>query len=189
MYAQRNILTQSLTWAIHLRADASPQGGRDFFVAEYDWCFMTRDIGASQEHVESLLKTEGMLISKRILPLSILGQRASSAVHKAQQLLKVLAMESESLQFTIGRTFTLLTDFGAESGMFNLPAEMSNPDGSAGTGQIQDVDYDDCGAPSALDSTLQRLFSKAMPIADCDHSLHHDPWAKPSCYLQHANRL
>ena len=188
IFAQHCILNTSTTWVVHLRADSSPQGGRDWFVVEYDWCAM-KDVGSSADagradHATHLLRSSKMKIDKRILPLSILGQRASSAVHKAQHVLRVLGMESESLPFTISRTYSLLTDFGAESSMFNLPAQQlevrADQSGARRQSKIlDDIDLDSdglshgAGDPVGLDSPFHRLFAKALPIADCDHSIHH----------------
>ena len=36
IYSKRYILNASGSFWLHLRADSSPQGGRDFFVSEFD---------------------------------------------------------------------------------------------------------------------------------------------------------
>lgn len=182
IYAQRNILTSKLTWAIHLRADSSPQGGRDFFLSEYDVLHMEGQL--SQQHVKWLFYRNQLRISKRILPVCILGQRASTTVHKAQQLLHALSLESESLSFSVQRTFSLLTDFGAEGGMINMPGSFLDKGMNAGANvpPIEDIADDDGhstlalatdGSGFGLESAFHRLFGKAMPIADTDHSVHH----------------
>ena len=182
IFAQKTILTTQSLWSIHLRADSSPQGGRDFFLSEHDVVQMQGSL--SHKHIRVLFKEGQLCIKNRLLPASILGQRASSAVHKAQQLLHSLSMESENLAFSVGRTFSLLTDFGAEGGMFNMPrssldAVVQEKGGSvAAAPVVMDLDCEgqivgaSLGLPP-LDSAFSRLFCKAMPIADCDHSIHH----------------
>lgn len=173
IFAQRTILTSKSTWAIHLRADSSPQGGRDWFLSEYDLVKMAGQI--SHKHVTWLLQRQQLSIVKRILPASILGQRASSTVHKAQQLVHALSLESESVQFSIQRTFSLLSDFGAEGGMINVPASSIDAFSHHHSHSAPDADFSDAAVDTGLQSALHRLFGKAMPIADCDHSIHHVP--------------
>lgn len=124
IYSRRYILTAQSEWFLHLRADSSPQGGRDYFICEFDWCqFRTlplpstsMDDDCSHSHVSNLLQTGAIALRTRILPLSIIGSRAASAVHKGRQLLRALALDSESLQISVARTMSLMFDFGAEAG-------------------------------------------------------------------------
>ena len=119
MYSRNFILSAQTEWFIHLRADSSPQGGRDYFVCEFDWCPIktinghasTASSDDEPEHVLDILS-----VKTRILPLSIIGSRAGSSVHKGQQLLKSLSMDSDSLPCSIARCMSLMFDFGAESG-------------------------------------------------------------------------
>lgn len=176
IFAQKTILSKRTLWAIHLRADSSPQGGRDFFLSEYDYVQIRGEL--SHKHVRWLFGQGQLSIKSRILPASILGQRASSTVHKAHQLLNALSAESESLQFSIGRTFSLLTDFGAEGGLYNMPrsslavVEAASVPSQPSHPAVQDLEGNsDDSIP--LDSSFHRLFCKAIPVADCDHSIHH----------------
>ena len=95
MVYSRCLLDLAAPWYVHLRADSSPQGGRAWSVVEMD-----------------LNEGKGGKICNRLLPLSILSQRAGSAVHRGQQMLQVLDLERGSLQTTLDRTFSLLSDFG-----------------------------------------------------------------------------
>ena len=103
-------------WYIHLRADSSPQGGRDYFICEYDHVRIGSALGTGKQHLSGLLESGNMTLTTRILPLSIIGSRAASATHKGRQLLRALALDSDSLQASIARCMSLMFDFGAESG-------------------------------------------------------------------------
>ena len=123
IFSRRFILNSQNEWFIHLRADSSPQGGRDYFICEFDWCQFRALPSTSRgldhddcSHVSKLLESGGMALSTRVLPLSIIGSRAASAVHKGRQLLRALALDSEALQVSVARTMSLMFDFGAESG-------------------------------------------------------------------------
>ena len=111
IYSRRYILCQSADqWWVHLRCDSSPQGGRDFLISEYDIvrfageadiCHASIPAESELEHRKSslcrLLDAGHMQMSTRILPLSIVGARAASSVHKAHQLLRSIALDSHSL--------------------------------------------------------------------------------------------
>ena len=130
IYSKRYVLNSSRMWRLHLRADSSPQGGRDYFVCEYDLVqFQTDDVGCWRAHstnqpapslaetsVPELLQGGRIKLVTRLLPLSIIGCRAASAVHKGRHLLKALTLDSEDLRTSVGRTMTMLFDFGAEAG-------------------------------------------------------------------------
>lgn len=155
IFARRHVLNVTSGWFIHLRADSSPQGGRDFFVSEYD--VLTQGVSLpylSNQHVTKLLDQGRMTIASRLLPLSIVGRRAASAVHKGKLLLQTLGMESADLTVTINRTFTMLFDFGAEAGLWTLQAVSGSEEDAFG-----------------------RLFAKALPVADVDHGLQSCDWA------------
>lgn len=118
IYSRRYVLNSTSTWWMHLRADSSPQGGRDFFIAEYDLCkFEAVEANLLGVPVPTLLETGRMKLVTRLLPLSVIGCRAASAVHKGRNLLKSLALDSEDLRVRISRTMTMMFDFGAEAGL------------------------------------------------------------------------
>ena len=127
-------------------------------VSEYDLC---RQLQASccsavweatgvEEQMEraSVLKLleAGASFASRMLPLAIIGKRAGSTVHKGQQLLRVLTLESGCLQTTLDRTVSILTDFGVEAGIYTM---------------------------QATSGEMSLLFRRALPRADGDHALHH----------------
>ena len=63
VFCRRFILNSQSQWYIHLRADSFPQGGRDYFISEYDY--------VCEQHVSRLLESGNMTLTTRILPLSI----------------------------------------------------------------------------------------------------------------------
>ena len=160
IYAREHFMNPAKKWAIHVRCDSSPQGGRDFFVVEYDHCSMDcpKPFKANRPVFE-LLSEGRFAIANRILPLTVIGARAASSLHKTQRLLEVLAMESSNLTVSTNRVYSILCDFGAESGIWNM--------------QALETDDDDESDGGMLYRSLKRLFPRALPIADCDHGLHH----------------
>ena len=153
VFARRRLFDCKLNWFLHLRADASPQGGRDYLVVETDYCRMG---GAQSFHSNKSVREqidEGRFsIAKRLLPLSVIGARAASSVHKAQNLLQALGMEASDLTVAVRRTYSFLSDFGAEAGVWNMPSISPSEDDNFVPG---------------------RLFPLALPISDVDHGLHH----------------
>lgn len=69
-------------WVLHLRADSSPQYGRDFMISQRDIIQYGRDI-----HTTS--------IQKRLLPIQCIGSKAAGASQKLSKLVHSLALESE----------------------------------------------------------------------------------------------
>ena len=124
IYSKRYILNASGSFWLHLRADSSPQGGRDFFVSEFDLvkfqCSRDGSDGSGDvqrgDHITQLLSSGQMKLTTRLLPLAIVGSRAGSAVHKGRLLLRSLQLDSEDVRVSIGRTMTMMFDFGAEAG-------------------------------------------------------------------------
>ena len=122
IYSKRFVLNASHSFWLHLRVDSSPQGGRDFFVSEFDLVkfqcspgdFETGSTGS--DHITQLLSSGKMKLTTRLLPLAIVGARAGSSVHKGRLLLRSLQLDSEDLRVSIGRTMTMMFDFGAEAG-------------------------------------------------------------------------
>lgn len=164
IFARKFLFHPDLQWFIHLRADASPKGGRDFLVSEVDYCQLPAE---SPQHICRLL--ENGRIQIRLLPLTTIGAKAASSVHKGFQLLKVLSMESADLRLSISRTMTMLFDFGAESGIWKLSSAIFRPtvDGQPLNAEPEPAQ------PQQAQPPLERLFHRALPLADCDHALHH----------------
>lgn len=171
VFCRRYLLSVQTDWFAHIRADASPQGGRDFLVCELDRCVIPqRD---AQHLSDSQRRITEVEISTRLLPLAIVGAKAASASHKALLLMKSLALESESLQETLRRTVTLLFDYGAESGIWKLSAAPFS--GSSEPAHFHSpLAVVPAADPHGLqDGELCRLFPRALPLADGDHALHH----------------
>ena len=169
IYGKRYVLNTACKFFLHLRADSSPQGGRDYFIAEYDLVkfydcpshALSLKSAETKTPVLDMIGDGRMSVVTRLLPLSIIGSRAASAVHKAHQLLRSLSLDCEDVLTTLGRTVTLLFDMGAESGLWTLNALHEGDMADGG----------DSDADGALG--LARKFPRALPLADADHALHH----------------
>ena len=137
-------------WVLHLRADSSPQYGRDFMISQCDIIQYGRDI-----HTTS--------IQKRLLPIQCIGSKAAGASQKLSKLVNSLALESEhapqlatvnhfgvflrtmvihmvllcvlfvqefpllvksEVAFTAERVCSILTDFGTESQAWFTPGSV-----------------------------------------------------------------
>ena len=174
VFARKFLFHPDLQWFIHLRADASPKGGRDFLVSEVDYCHLPAQ---SPQHISRLL--ENGRIQIRLLPLTTVGAKAASAVHKGLLLLKALGMESADLRLSISRTMTMLFDFGAESGIWKLSSSIFKPSVD-GQGPVQPQMSAAAVEQPLHEQPLERLFQRALPLADCDHALHHVPLPHPA---------
>lgn len=84
-------------------------------------------------------------IETRLLPLQILGKQASSAAFKTKACERMLRLESEA-GIAQQRLRSFMTDMGTESSLWTIP------------------NFED---PS------QKYFPYILPVADCDHGLHH----------------
>jgi len=69
-------------WVIHLRADSSPQWGRDFLLCQCDII----------QYGENFMATT---IKKRLLPLQCVGSRAGGASSKLSKMIHSISLESE----------------------------------------------------------------------------------------------
>lgn len=127
------------------RIDASPQYGRDYFMAEMDIIY-TKDLKGWSQIGPSKLVT-------RLLPGQTIGARSSGVAQKTKKLLHMLSLESERLTGTLSRCCSILSDWGVESGIWKVPADIV-----AELKQQQNYDT---------------LFGLALFIPDADHALHH----------------
>lgn len=183
LFARETIFSQDAPgWVLHLRADSSPQFGRDFLVIQGD--VVTFGVDASTTSIR-----------KRLLPLQCVGSRSAGAHQKLQKLIFALTLESEHVSllwkllitcscymclivsitsslwlglfvppevlYTAERVCSLLTDFGVESQSWLAPASATDH---------ATTDADD-NADADADPSL--LFRYCMPLPDLDHSLHH----------------
>lgn len=83
LFARERIFSKKVPpWVIHLRADSSPQFGRDYLVIQAD--IVTYGINF-----------ESTNIVKRLMPIQCVGSKASGAHQKLEKLVHSLALESE----------------------------------------------------------------------------------------------
>lgn len=148
VFCRRHMLTPNKAWSAHLRIDASPQYGREYLVAELDFIPL-QGLTTATTLLELARKNQ-----VRLLQLRLLGSRAMSTPHKMAELLEMLRMESADLACTLCRVYTLLSDMGAEAGLWSVP---NAPEG----------DTDDTHA------TTTNMFCRSLAISDMDHALHH----------------
>lgn len=137
----------NVEWRAHLRLDSSPQFNRNYLVGEVDWIDLSN---VSSSLPETAL--QDVDIKVRLLPLQILGKAATSTAFKARATLRMLSLESD-VEVSRLRIYSLLSDFGVEAGLWNLP----NITGSSGS------------VPAESD----KCFPASMPLNDIDHMLHH----------------
>ena len=69
-------------WVVHLRADSSPQFGRDFLICQCDVV----------QCGENIMSTN---IKKRLLPIQCVGSRAGGASSKLSKMIHAISLESE----------------------------------------------------------------------------------------------
>ena len=138
------------------RTDSSPQFGKDYLMSELDIVYMSeakswKDLNLNKDNLVT-----------RLLPGQTLGSRSTTLAHKAKKVLRQLSLESELLPGTLSRCYSVMTDWGVESGLWRAPAEILSSLKEA-------YNYD-------------TLFGLSLFIPDHDHSLHHVTMAKqPSC--------
>lgn len=124
--------------------DSSPQFARDYLVAECDY--------VNLESVYSLnpgSTLSSLVWSTRVLPIQVLGRKATSTAHKYRALLRMLHLETGSVDLAKSRTCSFLNDMGVESKLAILP----------------DLDGDR--------ELTRRAFPNTLPLHDLDHALHH----------------
>ena len=140
-----------LQWILHLRADSSPQFSRDFFVAECDY--------VNLENVYSLKPTttlSSLTWQTRVLPVQVLGRKATSTSYKFRSLIRMLFLETGDCEMARFRTASFLNDMGVEARLSLLP-DLSS-----------DVN--------------RRAFPNTLPLHDLDHAFHHMMEEIRSCW-------
>ncbi|CAE7661592.1 unnamed protein product [Symbiodinium necroappetens] len=128
-------------WIMHVRVDSSPQFNRDYLVSEVDVVSLDKTFSSE---LDTAMQDVGF--ATRIMPLQILGRRATNTAYKYRALLRALRLEVGSEDLIKARTFSMLHDMGVESKLAMVPGFSS--------------DCDD------------RWFDKALPLHDLDHGLH-----------------
>lgn len=177
VYSRRVYFSASKSWTCHLRADASPLYGKDYFVCEIDHI-----------NLECITNTTTMremkdLIARRILPVQLVGLRASTAVHKAFRLSLALAADTESPNMTLIRAYSIAFDMGTESKLFVSPASTSSEKNKEDATGLVACDNNGCQPldmilPTKVPSNLteddmqdvSRMCPRALPIGDADHA-------------------
>lgn len=116
------------------------------------------------------------MITPRLLPLQLLGERATATENKVYRLNVALAAETGNVERALLRTYSMAFDFGVESKIFTAPSnarasnalreKLINPD-------VRASHCLDTVALPADDEVLleqvDRMCSRAMPIGDADH--------------------
>ena len=91
-----------------------------------------------------------VLFNTRLLPIQVLGRRATSSAYKYRALLRMLNLEVGDTALAKGRTRSFLNDMGVESKLSLLP----------------ELDMLDAEA-------ARRAFPHTLPLHDLDHGMHH----------------
>jgi hypothetical protein len=139
LWARDFFWVPDMDWVLHFRTDSSPQFARNYLVAECDRVTMTDISPGSYEAVFVDIE-----IVPRLMPLQILGKRATDTNFKYASSSRMFALESHDPNLLKERTRTTLFDFGVE---FQL---------------------------SILETTAGcRVFPSSLPLCDMDHGLHH----------------
>lgn len=93
-----------------------------------------------------------IVISTRLMPIQVLGRRATNTAFKYRALLRMLHLETGDIDLAKSRTRSFLNDMGVES-------------------KLSLVTEQDCVNPvNGLD---RRAFSDTLPLHDLDHGMHH----------------
>ena len=93
-----------------------------------------------------------IVIRTRLLPIQVLGRRATNAAFKYQSLMRMLHLETGNPDLARNRTRSFLNDMGTESKLSLVP------------------DFQRASSTNALD---KRAFPMTLPLHDLDHGLHH----------------
>jgi hypothetical protein len=140
-FAREFIYIEANPWCLHVRVDSSPQFNKDYLVSEVDVvdlgsCFSARSKDALRN----------IKFTTRIMPLQILGRKATNTVYKYRALLRALSLEVGKPDLIKSRTYSILHDMGVESKLAMVP------------------DFDE--------TSSNRAFKHALPLHDLDHGLH-----------------
>ncbi|CAE7311851.1 unnamed protein product [Symbiodinium sp. CCMP2456] len=140
-FAREYVYGDGGDWVMHVRVDSSPQFNRDYLVSEVDVVSLDKTFSSE---LDTVMQDVGF--TTRIMPLQVLGRRATNTAYKYRALLRALRLEVGSEDLIKARTFSMLHDMGVESKLAMVPGFSS--------------DCDD------------RWFNKALPLHDLDHGLH-----------------
>lgn len=95
---------------------------------------------------------QDLCFKSRVLPVQVLGRKATSTAYKFRALMRSLHLETGNTSLAKSRTVSFLNDMGVESKLAVLP----------------DLDGED-----NQDTTGRKAFPVTLPLHDIDHSLHH----------------
>ena len=184
VFSRPVVFSESALWSCHLRADSSPQFGKDYLVVEADKV----DLEAVSN--STTLMDMKHHVHRRILPLQLIGERAASAEQKSFRLTLALSADTPDTSMTLLRCSSLAFDMGVEAKLFVAPgggpvippgveAVVEAGSGSRATFQPLDLvlpthvpaEADVIGSGSM--EAVSRMCPKAMPIGDADHAMHH----------------
>ena len=86
---------------MHVRVDSSPQFNRDYLVSEVDVVSLDKTFSSE---LDTAMQDVGF--TARIMPLQILGRRATNTAYKYRVLLRALRLEVGSEDLIKARTFS-----------------------------------------------------------------------------------
>lgn len=172
VFSRRHLLNDSGDWICHLRADASPQFGKEYFVVEID------RVDLSNVDETTLLTSMSSAVHCRLMPLQLLGQKAAKTEHKVARLHLALGADCQSVETCLNRTYSCAFDMGVESKIFVSPASSLN---AASILSVHTLPIADANADSSPEA-IGRLCPRSLPIGDADHSLHHCLQELKSCF-------
>ncbi|CAE7344065.1 unnamed protein product [Symbiodinium sp. CCMP2592] len=192
LYSRLRVFHPKDLWACHIRADSSPQYGKDYFVTEVD------HVNLADVADHTVLSDMAGLIRRRILPLQLIGSRAASAEHKSFRLMLALSADTADTHITLGRTYSIAFDMGTESKLFVSPQPNSLVTPQPGTASAvvhtrstrqvlperQTYQPWDLVLPGGIQNkgeadaqeefeSISRMCPRAMPLGDADHAMHH----------------
>lgn len=92
-WSREFLYNPQLQWVIHLRCDSSPQFSKDYLVAERDYISLESVYSLTPEQTLSALTW-----SSRVLPIQVLGRKATSVPFKFKALMRMLHLETGNIQ-------------------------------------------------------------------------------------------
>ena len=172
-WAREFLFREDVQWALHLRADSSPQFSRDYLVTECDYVCLENVYSLNPENVLKSLEW-----TTRVLPIQVLGRKATATPYKFRALLRSLHLDTGNVDLAKSRTYSFLNDMGVESKLALLPDIDSDINRRAFPHTLpwHDVDHAlhhvmeelrNCWNPSMFDlfekqlNTLAKYFSKS----------------------------
>jgi len=154
----------------HLRADSSPQFGKDLFVIELDLHRVPAGDGGSSAGL-AVSFWQSVAIQKRLLVLQQIGVRAGRFHHKLKKLLHSMSLEAggnaAQLDYVRRAIASILFDCGIESKFAIAPM--------VGASKVQKLGAsdDDCHNDLIDVTATAAAYPNALPIPDHDHGMHH----------------